>query len=94
MANHDNQTARARSSSHTPAKNLPEGASCFEVRNRAGLVVSQLASVRLPLSIVHWPMVVQALVNPTMRLDFPVVCRDISSVSIEEVLGRHPGSRG
>ena len=34
MANHDNQTARARSSSHALAKNLPEGPSCFEVQPR------------------------------------------------------------
>ena len=81
---------------HIVAKNLPEGPSCFEVRNRAGLVLSQLAGLRLLLSIVHWPMVVRALVDPTMRPDFPALCRavskivgDISSVSIEEVLGRH-----
>ena len=75
MANHDYRTARARSSSRTLAKNLPEGPSCFEVRNRAGLVLSQLASLRLPLSIVHWSIVVQALVNPTMR--GPKTCSEL-----------------
>ena len=77
-------------------KNRPEEPSFFEVGNRAGLVLSQLAGLRLLLRNVHGPMLVQALVNPTMRPDFPVLCRAVSqivvnssSVTIEEVFGRH-----
>ena len=54
MANHDDQTATARSSSHTLSKNLPEGPSCLKMRNRATLVLSQLAGLRLPVRLVHW----------------------------------------
>ena len=61
-------------------KNLPEGPSCFEVRNRTGLVLGQLAGLRLPVRIVLWPMVTQAVVNPTMRPGVPVLCRAVSQI--------------
>ena len=53
-------------------KNLPEGPS--EVCNRTGLVLGQLAGLRLPVRIVLWPMVMQAF-NPTMRPGVLVLCR-------------------
>ena len=61
-------------------KNLPEGPSCFKVRNRAGLVLGQLAGLRLSVRVVRWPMLVQALVNPTMTPGLPVLCRAVSLI--------------
>ena len=89
MANHEDQSCV----SMLVPKNLPEGPSCLEMRNRTGLVLGQLAGLRLPVRIVLWPMVVQALVNPTMRPGVPVLCRavsqivsDITSVSVGETV--------
>ena len=85
MANHE-ETGRSQVEvdqsyvSMIVPKNLPEGPNCFEVCNRAGLVQGQLAGLRLPVRIVLWPIVVQALVNPTMRPGLPVLCRAVSQI--------------
>ena len=77
-------------------KTFPRGQAASRCAKSAGLVQGQLGGLRLTVRIVHWPIVVEAFVNPTMRPDFPVLCRavsqivgDISSVSIQEILYRH-----
>ncbi|CAK0889076.1 unnamed protein product [Prorocentrum cordatum] len=55
--------------------------SCREVRGRAGLVLGHLAgSLKPPVRLVLWPMLLQTLVNPAMRPGLPVLCRAVTQI--------------
>ena len=96
MANHDNQTARARFyvsySCQKPSRgaNLLRGTQPRRTRSQSACGLEASFEYR-PRS-----MVVQALVNRTRRPNIPVLCRAvsqivgyISSVAIQEVIRRH-----
>lgn len=56
--------------------------SCHEVRGRAGLVLGHLADTLKPsVRLVLWPMLLQAIVNPTMRPGLPVLCRAAAQIA-------------
>lgn len=54
---------------------------CEEVRGSAGLVLGHLAgSLRADVRVTLWPMLLQALLDPTMRPGLPVLCRAVTQI--------------
>ena len=57
--------------------------SYHEVRGRAGLVLGHLAgSLKPPVRLILWPMLLQALLDPTMRPGLPVLCRAVTQIVV------------
>lgn len=55
--------------------------SAEEVRKRAGSVLGQLAGAsRTSTNLVLWPLLLKALINPSMLLGLPVLCRCVTQM--------------